>query len=277
MTTTQFSSEEHNRYKAKAYAAANANSPLASITIPRRDPGEHDVQIEILFCGICHSDLHTVRNEWSAIPTVYPCVPGHEIVGRVTRVGSAVTKFKPGDIAAVGCLVDSDGSCPECQAGFEQYCQNMTLTYNSPDVHLGGVTYGGYSDSIVVKDHFVLRVPSNLDLAGAAPLLCAGITTYSPMRHWGVTKGKKVGVVGLGGLGHMAVKIAHALGTHVVVFTTALNKKKMHFASVQMRWLFREIPIRCASMKAASTLSSMLFQPNTTLTHTYDYSAAMVT
>ena len=226
MTTTQFSSEERNRYKAKAYAAANANSPLASITIPRRDPGEHDVQIEILFCGICHSDLHTVRNEWSAIPTVYPCVPGHEIIGRVNKVGSAVTKFKPGDIAAVGCLVDSDGSCPECQAGFEQYCPNMTLTYNSPDVHLGGVTYGGYSDSIVVKDHFVLRVPSKLDLAGAAPLLCAGITTYSPMRHWGVTKGKKVGVVGLGGLGHMAVKIAHALGAHVVVFTTALNKKE---------------------------------------------------
>ena len=226
MTTTQFSSEERNRYKAKAYAAANANSPLASITIPRRDPGEHDVQIEILFCGICHSDLHTVRNEWSAIPTVYPCVPGHEIVGRVTKVGSAVTKFEPGDIAAVGCLVDSDGNCPECQAGFEQYCPNMTLTYNSPDVHLGGVTYGGYSDSIVVKDHFVLRVPSNLDLAGAAPLLCAGITTYSPMRHWGVTKGKKVGVVGLGGLGHRAVKIAHALGAHVVVFTTSLNKKE---------------------------------------------------
>jgi alcohol dehydrogenase (NADP+) len=277
MTTMQFSSEERNRYKAKAYAAANANSPLASITIPRRDPGEHDVQIEILFCGICHSDLHTVRNEWSAIPTIYPCVPGHEIIGRVTKVGSAVTKFKPGDTVAVGCLVDSDGSCPECQAGFEQYCAHMTLTYNSPDVQLGGVTYGVYSDSIVAKDHFVLRVPSNLDLAGAAPLLCAGITTYSPMRHWGVTKGKKVGVVGLCGLGHMAVKIAHALGAHVVVFTTSLNKKKMHFASVQMRWLFREIPIRFASMKAASTLFSMLFQPNTTLTHTYDYSAAMVT
>jgi alcohol dehydrogenase (NADP+) len=201
----------------------------------------------------------------------------HEIIGRVNKVGSAVTKFKPGDIATVGCLVDSDGSCPECQAGFEQYCQNMTLTYNSPDVHLGGVTYGGYSDSIVVKDHFVLRVPSNLDLAGAAPLLCAGITTYSPMRHWGVTKGKKVGVVGLGGLGHIAVKIAHALGAHVVVFTTALNKKKMHFASVQMRWLFREIPIRCASMKAALISFSMLFQLNTTLTHTYNYSAMMVT
>src|SRR4026208_625829 len=214
-------------YKAKAYSAASATSSLAATTIARRDPTEPDVQIEILFCGICHSDLHQVRNEWSGVmPTVYPCVPGHEIVGRVTKVGSAVTKFEPGDIAAVGCLVDSDGNCPECQAGFEQYCPNMTLTYNSPDVHLGGVTYGGYSDSIVVKDHFVLRVPSNLDLAGAAPLLCAGITTYSPMRHWGVTKGKKVGVVGLGGLGHMAIKFAHALGAHVVVFTTSPNKKE---------------------------------------------------
>jgi alcohol dehydrogenase (NADP+) len=226
MTTTQVSSETRSQYKAKAYAAASAKSQFAPITIPRRDPGEHDVQIEILFCGICHSDLHTVRGEWSAFPTVYPCVPGHEIVGRVTKVGSAVTKFKPGDIAAVGCLVDSDGNCPDCQAGLEQYCPHMTLTYNSPDVNLGGVTYGGYSDSIVVKEHFVLSVPSNLNLAGTAPLLCAGITTYSPMRHWGVTKGKKVGVVGLGGLGHMAVKIAHALGAHVVVFTTSPNKKE---------------------------------------------------
>jgi alcohol dehydrogenase (NADP+) len=226
MSTTQFSSESRGQYKAKAYAAASAKSSLAPTTIPRRDPGEHDVQIEILFCGICHSDLHQVRNEWSGIPTVYPCVPGHEIVGRVTKVGSAVTKFKPGDLAAVGCLVDSDGNCHECQAGLEQFCPHMTLTYNSPDVHLGGVTYGGYSDSIVVKEHFVLRVPSNLNLAGAAPLLCAGITTYSPMRHWGVTKGKKVGVVGLGGLGHMAVKFAHALGAHVVVFTTSPNKKE---------------------------------------------------
>jgi uncharacterized zinc-type alcohol dehydrogenase-like protein len=225
MTTTQFSSEARSQYKAKAYAAASAKSPLAPMTISRRDPGEHDVQIEILFCGICHSDLHTVRGEWSAMPTVYPCVPGHEIVGRITKVGSAVNKFKPGDIAAVGCLVDSDGDCEQCQDSLEQYCPHMTLTYNSPDMHLGGVTYGGYSDSIVVKDHFVLRVPSNLNLAGSAPLLCAGITTYSPMRHWGVTKGKKVGVVGLGGLGHMAVKIAHALGAHVVVFTTSPNKK----------------------------------------------------
>ena len=160
------------------------------------------------------------------MPTVYPIVPGHEIVGRVTKVGSAVTKFKPGDLAAVGCLVDSDGTCPECRAGLEQFCPNLTLTFNMPDKHLGGVTYGGYSESIVVDQRFVLRIPSNLNLAGTAPLLCAGITTYSPMRRWGVTKGKKVGVVGLGGLGHMAVKFAHALGAQVVVFTTSPNKKE---------------------------------------------------
>ena len=214
-------------YKTKAYSAASATSPLASTTIARRDPTEHDVQIEILFCGICHSDLHLVRNEWNNVmPAVYPCVPGHEILGRVTRVGSGVTGFRPGDLAAVGCLVDSDRTCRECQAGLEQFCPNGTLTYNSADKHLGGVTYGGYSDSIVVDEHFVLHVPSNLGLAGAAPLLCAGITTYSPMRHWGVTKGKKVGVVGLGGLGHMAVKLAHALAAHVVVFTTSPGKKE---------------------------------------------------
>jgi len=213
-------------YKAKAYSAASAASPLASTTIARRDPTEDDVQIEILFCGICHSDLHQVRDEWSGLmPTVYPCVPGHEIVGRVTKVGAAVKKFKPGDLAAVGCMVDSDGTCPECKAGLEQFCPNFTLTYNFPDKHLGGVTYGGYSDSIVVKERFVLRVPGNLDLAGTAPLLCAGITTSSPMHHWGVTRGKKVGVVGLGGLGHMAVKFGHALGAHTVVFTTSPSKK----------------------------------------------------
>ncbi len=211
---------------AKAFAAAGATSPLALTTIPRREPTETDVQIEILFCGVCHSDLHQVRDEWNDVmPTVYPCVPGHEIVGRVTAVGSAVTGFKPGDLAAVGCMVDSDGTCPECQAGQEQFCPNFTLTYNFPDTHLGGVTYGGYSDGIVVDQRFVLHVPENLDLAGVAPLLCAGITTYSPMRHWGVTSGKKVGVVGLGGLGHMGVKFAHALGAHVVVFTTSPNKK----------------------------------------------------
>jgi uncharacterized zinc-type alcohol dehydrogenase-like protein len=213
-------------YKTKAYSVSSATSPFASTTIERRDPTEHDVQIEILFCGICHSDLHQARNEWRGVmPTVYPCVPGHEIVGRVTKVGSAVTKFKPGDLAAVGCLVDSDGTCPECKAGFEQFCPNFTLTYNFPDKRSGGVTYGGYSDSIVVTERFVVRVPTNLDLAGTAPLLCAGITTYSPMRHWGVTKGKKVGVVGLGGLGHMGVKFAHAFGAHTVVFTTSPGKK----------------------------------------------------
>jgi uncharacterized zinc-type alcohol dehydrogenase-like protein len=214
-------------YNAKAYSVSSATSPFASATIARRTPNETDVQIEILFCGICHSDLHQARNEWSGLmPTVYPCVPGHEIVGRVTKVGSAVSKFKPGDLAAVGCLVDTDGTCPECKAGFEQFCPHMTLTYNSPDKHTGGVTYGGYSDSIVVNEHFVLSVPSNLDLAGTAPLLCAGITTYSPMRHWGVTKGKKVGIVGLGGLGHMGVKFAHAFGAHTVVFTTSPSKKE---------------------------------------------------
>ena len=213
-------------YNAKAYSAASATSPLASTTIPRRGPTEHDVQIEILFCGICHSDLHQVRNEWSGVmPTVYPIVPGHEIVGRVTKVGSEVNKYKPGDLAAVGCLVDSDRTCPQCKAGLEQFCPSLVLTYNGPDKYLGGVTYGGYSNSIVVDEHFVLSVPGNLELAGAGPLLCAGITTYSPMRHWGVSKGKKVGVVGLGGLGHMAVKFAHAFGAHTVVFTTSPNKK----------------------------------------------------
>ena len=213
-------------YKAKAFSASSATSGLAGATIERREAGEHDVQLEILFCGICHSDLHSVLNEWSSVaPTVYPIVPGHEIVGRVTKVGAGVKRFKTGDLAAVGCLVDSDRTCPECQAGLEQFCPNLTLTYNSPDKHLGGVTYGGYSESVVVDERFVLHVPANLDLAAAAPLLCAGITTYSPMRHWGVSKGKKAGVVGLGGLGHMAVKFAHAMGAHTVVFTTSPKKK----------------------------------------------------
>jgi uncharacterized zinc-type alcohol dehydrogenase-like protein len=211
-------------YKIRAYSAPSATAPLDSTTIVRRDPTERDVQIDILFCGICHSDLHQVRNEWRS--TVYPIVPGHEIVGRVTKVGSAVTKYKPGDLAAIGCMVDSDGTCSECKTGLEQFCPNMVLTYNSRDTHLGAVTYGGYSESIVVDERFVLRVPSKLDLAGAAPLLCAGITTYSPMRHWGVTTGKKVGIVGLGGLGHMAVKFAHAFGAHVVVFTTSPGKQE---------------------------------------------------
>jgi alcohol dehydrogenase (NADP+) len=211
-------------YNAKAYSAVSGTAPLAPTTIARRDPNEYDVQIEILFCGVCHSDLHSARNEWTG--TIYPIVPGHEIVGRITKIGSGVTKFKPGDLAAVGCMVDSDGTCPHCKEDLEQYCPNVILTYNSPDKHLGGVTYGGYSASIVVDERFVLRVPSKLDLAATAPLLCAGITTYSPLRHWGVTSGKKVGVVGLGGLGHMGVKFAHAFGAHVVAFTTSPNKKE---------------------------------------------------
>jgi alcohol dehydrogenase (NADP+) len=214
-------------YKAKAFSASSASAPLSAATIERREPTPSDVQMEILFCGVCHSDLHTARNEWAAVfPTVYPCVPGHEIVGRVTAVGSAVKKFKVGDIAAVGCMVDSDGTCKECKEGLEQFCPNFTLTYNSSDKHTGGITYGGYSDGIVVDERFVLRVPEGLDLAATAPLLCAGITTYSPMHHWGVGKGKKVGIVGLGGLGHMGVKFAHALGAHTVLFTTSANKKE---------------------------------------------------
>jgi len=213
-------------FAAKAYAATGATSPLAPFSFPRRSPRPQDVQIEILYCGVCHSDLHQVRNEWeNAMPTVYPCVPGHEIVGRVVKVGSAVKKFNEGDIAAVGCLVDSCRVCDNCRTGYEQYCQNgFTLTYNGEDKILGGVTYGGYSDSIVVDEAYVLRVSNKLDPAGTAPLLCAGITTYSPLRHWKAGKGKKVGIVGLGGLGHMGVKFAHAFGAHVVLFTTSPNK-----------------------------------------------------
>lgn len=212
-------------FQTKAYAAASKTGALAPTTIARRDPGERDVQLQVLFCGICHSDLHQVRDEWHEVfPTVYPCVPGHEIVGQVTKVGAKVTRFKPGDRVGVGCLVDSDRTCPECKEGLEQLCPNMTLTYNAPDKHLGGVTRGGYSDSLVVDERYVLRVPENLDPAAVAPLLCAGITTYSPMRHWGAGPGKKVGVVGLGGLGHMGVKFARALGAHTVVFTTSPAK-----------------------------------------------------
>jgi alcohol dehydrogenase (NADP+) len=211
-------------YNAKAYAVASATSPFTRTTIARRDPTPTDVQIEILFCGICHSDLHQARNEWSGMPTIYPCVPGHEIVGRVAAVGSAVTKFRTGDVVGVGCLVDSDGTCPSCRDHHEQFCPHAVFTYNAPDRHTGKVTYGGYSDSVVVDERFVLRVPKNLDLAGAAPLLCAGITTWSPLRRQGVTKGKRVGVVGLGGLGHMGVKFARALGAHVAVFTTSRAK-----------------------------------------------------
>ncbi len=215
-------------YNTKAFSAASATAPLAAITIPRREPTDRDVRIEILFCGVCHSDLHYARDEWhDVMPTVYPCVPGHEIIGQVTQVGAAVTKYQAGDLVGVGCLVDSDHTCSNCRAGMEQFCPDMVLTYGSDDSHgTAPVTYGGYSDSIVVDERFVLRIPANLDLAATAPLLCAGITTYSPMRHWGVTQGKKVGVVGLGGLGHMGVKFAHAFGAHTVVFTTSPSKRE---------------------------------------------------
>jgi len=225
-TSTPGATPAANTSETRAYSAASASSPLKPTTIRRRAPGPLDVQMKVLFCGVCHSDLHQVRSEWqNTMPTVYPCVPGHEIVGRVTKVGSGVRKFKEGDLAAVGCLVDSDRTCSACREGLEQFCEGpATFTYNGIDKHLGGVTYGGYSDSIVVDEAFVLRVSDRVDLAGTAPLLCAGITTYSPLRHWNVRKGQKVGVVGIGGLGHMAVKIANAFGARVVVFTTSPGK-----------------------------------------------------
>jgi len=224
--TGQVKAPSTKTFPAKSFAAQSAISGLAAHAIVRREPQPSDVQIEILYCGVCHSDLHQARNEWQEMmPTVYPCVPGHEIVGRVVKVGSAVTKFKAGDTVGVGCMVDSDRSCPSCLAGDEQYCDSFpTLTYNATDKHLGGVTYGGYSDGIVVDEAFVLRISDKLNLAGAAPLLCAGITTYSPMRHFNVQKGQNVGVVGLGGLGHMGVKFANAFGANVVMFTTSAGK-----------------------------------------------------
>jgi alcohol dehydrogenase (NADP+) len=210
-------------YKTGAYAAQSATTPLQPFALERREPGPKDIQIEILYCGVCHSDLHTARNEWTN--TIYPVVPGHEIVGRVTKVGSAVTTYKAGDAVGVGCMVDSCRTCASCKEGLENYCENgATFTYNSEDKHIGGLTYGGYSQSVVVDERFVLRIPDGMDLAGAAPLLCAGITTYSPLRHWKVAKGQKVGVVGLGGLGHMGVKLAHAMGAHVALFTTSTHK-----------------------------------------------------
>jgi uncharacterized zinc-type alcohol dehydrogenase-like protein len=213
-----------NMSSTKAYAARAANSPLAPFSFDRREPMPNDVQIDILFCGVCHSDLHTVRDEWGG--TTYPCVPGHEIVGRVVKIGADVKKFREGDLVGVGCLVDSCRTCENCRANLEQFCDNgVVFTYNSKDKHTGGITYGGYSKSIVVDQHFVLRISDKLDLAAAAPLLCAGITTYSPMRHWNVGKGQKVGVVGLGGLGHMAVKFANAFGARVVLFTTSPGKR----------------------------------------------------
>ena len=209
--------------KTYAYAARNAESKLAPFELQRRNLRDNDVQMDVLFCGVCHSDLHTARNEWKN--TVYPVVPGHEIVGRVTAVGPQVWKYKVGDLVGVGCLVDSCRTCPSCREGLEQYCEvGFVGTYNSQDRETGENTYGGYSTSLVVDEAFVLSVPKNLDPAGVAPLLCAGITTYSPLRQWGAGPGKKVGIVGLGGLGHMGVKLAHAMGAHVVLFTTSPSK-----------------------------------------------------
>ncbi len=215
-------------YQAKAYATESKTAPFGPFTIPRRDPKETDVQIEILYCGICHSDLHYSRDEWHEVmPTIYPCVPGHEIVGRVSQVGSGVTKHKVGDIVGVGCLVDSDHTCPACLENLEQLCPKQTGTYGTKDPHGTSIgTFGGYSDSIVVEERMVLKVPANLELSAVAPLLCAGITTYSPLRRANVGPGKKVAIVGLGGLGHMGVKIAKAMGAHVTVFTTSPGKKE---------------------------------------------------
>jgi uncharacterized zinc-type alcohol dehydrogenase-like protein len=208
--------------KTKAYAAPSAKSPLAPLSFTRRDPLPDDVKIDILFCGVCHSDVHTARDEWGG--TTYPCVPGHEIVGRVVAVGRNVKKFNEGDLAAVGCMVDSCRDCHSCHENLEQFCDDVVFTYNSPDEHTGGVTYGGYSTNIVVNQDFVLRVRKEVDLAASAPLLCAGITTYSPLRHWKIGEGQKVGIVGLGGLGHMGVKFAHAFGAQVTLFTTSPGK-----------------------------------------------------
>ncbi len=209
--------------KTAAYAALSAKTPIEPFTIERRAPRANDVAIEILFCGVCHSDIHQARDEWGG--SIFPMVPGHEIVGRVSSVGSAVTNFKAGDLAGVGCMVDSCRVCASCKDGEEQYCNNpgATLTYNGRD-KLGEVMQGGYSTSIVVDESFVLHISDKLDLAATAPLLCAGITTYSPLRHWKVGKSSKVGVMGLGGLGHMGLKFAHAFGAHVVQFTTSQNK-----------------------------------------------------
>jgi uncharacterized zinc-type alcohol dehydrogenase-like protein len=207
------------------YAAYDATSPLRSFDFVRRATGPRDVRIEILYCGVCHSDLHAARNEWEAFPTVYPIVPGHEIVGRVIDVGGEVKKYRAGDLVAVGCMVDSCRGCAGCREGLEQFCEGeLTFTYNCPDKHTSAMTYGGYSSHIVVDEDFVLRVSQTLDAAAAAPLLCAGITTYSPLRHWNAGPGKKVGIVGLGGLGHMGVKFSHAFGCHTVLFTTSPGK-----------------------------------------------------
>lgn len=207
----------------KAFGAETAVDPLKNLKIERRAVTPHDVEIEILYCGICHSDLHSIHNDWGS--TIYPIVPGHEIVGRVTKVGSNVTKFKVGDLAGIGCIIDSCRQCEHCHDGEEQFCEKgWTVVFNSPDTKHGGVTYGGFSESIVVDENYVVHIPETLDLPSAAPILCAGITVYSPLKHWGAAQGKNIGIIGIGGLGHMAIKIAKAMGAYVTVFTTSQNK-----------------------------------------------------
>lgn len=250
----------------RAFAAQSGTSPLAPHTIERREPGPHDVKIDILYCGVCHSDLHTARSEWAG--TKYPCVPGHEIVGQVSAVGAGVTKFKIGQRVGVGCMVDSCGHCESCKAGLEQYCYEGNIgTYNGNDAHLGGHTFGGYSASITVDEKFVLSIPDNLPLDATAPLLCAGITLYSPLMHWGAGPSKRVGVIGLGGLGHMGVKIARALGAHVVMITTSPEK-----AADAQKLGAHEVIIStdAAQMKAASKTLDLLMN---TVSATHDYNA----
>ena len=251
-------------FETKAYAAQSSTSAVAPFSFNRRDPGPNDVQIEIQYCGVCHSDLHTVRNEWEAfMPTVYPAVPGHEIVGRVSKVGKDVRKHKEGDVVAVGCLVDSCRKCESCKAGLENYCDvEAVFTYNSPDKHTGGVTYGGYSKQIVVDESSCCKVPENLDPPAVAPLLCAGITTYSPLRHWKVGQGQKVGVVGLGGLGHMGGEVGARVRRDVMLFTTSPGKvddaRRLGADEVVIS---KDARRRCRSMRAASTSFSMLCLP----------------
>lgn len=226
-----------NTYQTQAIGTNAATEPLTAQQINRRNVLPHDVQIEILYCGICHSDLHAIKNDWGA--TIYPIVPGHEIVGRVTRIGSDVTKFSVGDLAAIGCIVDSCRSCEYCHHDDEQFCEKgWTVVFNSPDKHLGGMTYGGFSRSIVADENYVLHVPESLDLPSTAPILCAGITVYSPLKHWKAGPGKKVGILGMGGLGHMAIKIASAMGAHVTVFTTSPGK-----ATDAKRWGASEVVV----------------------------------
>ena len=249
-----------------AFAAQSSSTPLAAHSIDRREPGPHDVKIEILYCGVCHSDLHTARGEWAG--TKYPCVPGHEIVGKVVAVGAHVTKFKVGQRVGVGCMVDSCGECESCKAGLEQYCYPGNVgTYNGHDRHSGGHTFGGYSASITVTEHFVLSIPDKLPLDATAPLLCAGITLYSPLRHWHAGPGKRVGVIGLGGLGHMGVKLARAMGAHVTMITTSPSKaadaKKLGAHEVI-------ISTDAAQMKAAGKSFDLLLN---TVSASHDYNA----